>query len=149
MRDDDRQRLIGVLSGYFGADWTEKNNSRIAVFPGDITKKNLGLEAGEYQKLCRSANALFHTAADVRHYASDSRAWMTNVYGTAHVAQLALDAGAPFNHISTLSVSGEYLVRDKSLEAAFTEDDFYIGQNWHDNIYVEGKFLAEIGRAHV
>lgn len=143
MRDDDRQRLIGVLSGYFGADWTEKNNSRIAVSLGDITKKNLGLEAGEYQALCRSADAVFHTAADVRHYASDSRAWMTNVYGTAHAAQLALDAGAPFNHISTLSVSGEYLVRDKSLEAVFTEDDFYIGQNWHDNIYVEGKFLAE------
>ncbi len=25
----------------------------------------------------------------------------------------------------------------------FTEDDFYIGQNWEDNIYIRSKFLAE------
>jgi thioester reductase-like protein len=116
---------------------------RISAVKGDIGKARFGLDEGEYGALCRRTDAVFHTAADVRHFAADNRAWMTNVFGTAHTAQFALDAGAALNHISTISVSGEYLVRDRRRSAVFTEADFNIGQNWHDNIYVEGKFLAE------
>jgi amino acid adenylation domain-containing protein len=143
MRDDGRDRLLGVLDYYFGRDWTLRYAGRISAVKGDIGKARFGLDEGEYGALCRRTDAVFHTAADVRHFAADNRAWMTNVFGTAHTAQFALDAGAALNHISTISVSGEYLVRDRRRSAVFTEADFNIGQNWHDNIYVEGKFLAE------
>lgn len=97
----------------------------------------------EYVSLARRVDAVFHCAADVRHYASDARSLDTNVAGTINTADFAMAAGVPFNHISTLSVSGEYLLRDPEVSVLYTEADFDIGQNWQDNIYVRGKFLAE------
>jgi amino acid adenylation domain-containing protein len=143
MRDDRREKLDSALGCYFGPEFAEKYRGRIKTVRGDVTKTRFGMSGGEYDALRAGVSAVYHTAADVRHFASDSKAWTTNVFGTAHTAQFALDSGAALNHISTLSVSGEYLVRDPSMTAVFTESDFYIGQNWHDNIYVEGKFLAE------
>ena len=101
------------------------------------------METDQYAILASRVGAVFHCAADVRHYASDGGSLDTNVAGTVNAADFALAVGVPFNHVSTLSVSGEYLLRDPEQTAVFTEADFDIGQNWQDNIYVRGKFLAE------
>ena len=46
------------------------------------------------------------------------------------------------NHISTTSVSGNFLVTN-NLNCDYDENSFYIGQNYEDNLYVYSKFEAE------
>lgn len=46
-------------------------------------------------------------------------------------------------HISTLGVSGNYLVKHKQNYNNFDENDFYIGQNYNENVYIQTKFEAE------
>lgn len=143
LRDGDKARLFTVLSRYFGEAWCAKQSWKISVVRGELTRPRMGLLPGDYSALSDMVQAVFHTAADVRHYASDRTCQMTNVLGTANAAQFALELGIPFHHVSTLSISGEYLPAAPQQSARFTEADFDIGQNWHDNIYIEGKFLAE------
>ena len=45
--------------------------------------------------------------------------------------------------MSTTSVSGYYLVRQNIENQMFTENDFYIGQRYYENVYVRSKFEAE------
>lgn len=47
----------------------------------------------------------------------------------------------PFHYISTLSVSGFGLVKSK--KSIYTEKNFYVGQEYEDNVYVKSKFEAE------
>ena len=143
MRDGDPQRLLDCMSWYFGQGFVQRLGDRIQVIPGDITQPNLGLSQEEYRQLAQRVGKIYHSAADVRHYAADAQNYlMTNVDGTVHMLELARDANAAFYHISTCSVSGERLHgRDDS--ADFTEKDYDIGQDWESNIYVRSKFLAE------
>lgn len=143
MRDGDRARLLSTLVHYFGGDYCAENSWRVSAVRGDVAAARFGLDEGEYAALLRRVSAVYHAAADVRHYSSDGKSLDTNVAGTVNAADFAMTAGIPFNHVSTVSISGEYIVRDPSMTAVFTESDFDIGQNWEDNIYVRGKFLAE------
>ena len=47
------------------------------------------------------------------------------------------------HHMSSVSISGEYLPEAPEKRLEFTEEDLYIGQNCLDNIYVKSKILAE------
>ena len=66
-----------------------------------------------------------------------------NLGGTKEMIAFAQKAGARLHHISTASVSGEYLLDLPESAAQFDENDLDIGQNWQDNGYVKSKFLAE------
>ncbi|QNM06752.1 amino acid adenylation domain-containing protein [Qiania dongpingensis] len=143
MRDGDKERLLECLSWYFGRGVIMRERRRISVVKGDLSKERLGLSDRDYRELAGRVGEIFHGAADVRHYAADAEAFLkTNVGGTEQMLALAREAGARFYHMSTCSVSGEYL-KDGRKEAVFTENDYDIGQIWEDNIYVKSKFLAE------
>ncbi|MEA4934856.1 MAG: amino acid adenylation domain-containing protein, partial [Lawsonibacter sp.] len=143
MRDGNRNRLTDTLSWYFGSGWTAGLGDQVQVVRADIGQPALGLSALEYRALSTSIDAVWHCAADVRHYAADSETLLrTNLGGTQEMIKLARAANAPFYHMSTTSVSGDRLVgREDS--AIFTERDFHIGQDWWRNLYVSSKFLAE------
>lgn len=142
MRDGSKQRLLDTLSWYFGAGWTDGAAPQLEVLRADITQPRLGLSPGDYQQLTGRVSAVYHCAADVRHYAADAQAFLnTNLTGTKTVIRLAQDAHAPLHHMSTASVGGERLMNGGS--AVFTERDFDIGQDWQSNLYVKSKFLAE------
>ena len=143
VRGGSQERLWETLSGYFGAGWVEGCKDRVKAFGGDITQYRLGLPPDAYQGLNRCVKQVVHAAADVRHYAAGEESLRTNVRGTENVIAFAAAANAKLIHISTASVSGEYLVNAPDRCAVFSEDDFDIGQNWQENIYVKGKFLAE------
>ncbi|MEA4964456.1 MAG: amino acid adenylation domain-containing protein [Oscillospiraceae bacterium] len=143
LRDGDKARLFSILGQYFGSAWSAQQGWKISVVRGDLTRPHMGMLSDNYAALSSMADVVFHTAADVRHYASDQNSQLTNVLGTANAAQFALEAGIPFHHVSTISICGEYVVAEPERRADFTEADFDIGQNWHDNIYMKGKFLAE------
>ena len=143
MRDGSRERLIDTLGWYFGAGWVSGIEHQIDVLHADISRPGLGLSPKEYQSLSGKLTAIWNCAADVRHYAADADALLaTNLSGTEEIIKLARASGAPLYHMSTTSVSGTSLV-GRSDTTLFTEDDFDIGQNWQDNLYVRSKFLAE------
>ncbi|MEG1500357.1 MAG: SDR family oxidoreductase, partial [Clostridiales bacterium] len=144
LRDGDRERLLQILGWYFGHGWLNNVSAKIAVLKGDITLTALGLASGKYQELVSSIDNIYHSAADVRHYvAEDEDSLATNIQGTENMIELALAADTPLHYMSTASICGDYLLDNPQRPAYFSEDDFDIGQNWQDNIYIKGKFLAE------
>lgn len=143
LRDGDARRLENVLAWYFGGGCAASLMTQVEVLRGNVSQKSLGLSPLDYQALSGRLNAIWHCAADVRHYAADSEALLAvNLSGTQEVIRLARAAHAPLYHMSTTSVSGDRL-RGRDTPAVFTEADFDIGQNWQDNLYVRSKFLAE------
>lgn len=142
MRDGSESRLNNYLSWYFGRGWGIRKRGQIKVLRGDITQSGLALSRADYQALSGRLDAIYHCAADVRHYAADVSAFMrTNVTGTKNMIRLALDSRAELHHMSTTSVSGSRVPGGAT--AIFTERDFDLGQDWHSNLYIRSKFLAE------
>ncbi len=143
LRDGDKSRLCNMLSWYFGESWTKRNAAFIEAVKGDITKPMLGIDTEVYARLSGNFRAIYHAAADVRHFTNGSCSEDTNLIGTENAIELALKERVPLIHISTASISGDYVREDAQRQVVFTENDFNIGQNFEDNIYVKTKFLAE------
>lgn len=143
MRDGNTARMARYLAWYFNEDTAGEIINRIEIVKGDVSEPHLGLDASEYERLVASVQAVYHCAADVRHFAADTDAYLkTNVGGTENMLTFAKRAGASFYHMSTCSVSGDSLKDDRE-HVEFSENDYDIGQNWEDNIYVKSKFMAE------
>lgn len=143
LRGERPNRLREILSWYFGNGWTKRQRKRIEYLEGDITQPNLGLRDAQYSALQAQVDAIFHAAADVRHYAADDALLVTNLEGTRQVIDFTRRANAALYHISTISVSGSHLKATPQRSGIFTENDLDIGQNWADNLYTSSKFLAE------
>ena len=118
---------------------------RIHIVKGDIAEEHLGLSEDMYSGLSSQISAVFHAAADVRHFGVWEQSYRTNTLGTRHIVEFCLKANAELHHISTMSVNGYVLttMRDLSVDR-FTEDMLYIGQQYRENVYVHSKYLAEV-----
>ena len=140
VRGGDKARLGEALSWYFGSGWAVSAFSHIHVTDGDMTKPLLGM-SGE---IAEKTATLIHAAADVRHFVQDeAESVNANSKGAANAVEFAEKYGAHLCHISTMSVAGEYLEQAPEKPYDFSETDRDVGQNWRDNVYVRGKFLAE------
>lgn len=144
LRDGNGARLLQILCDDFGYDWIQENTAKIEILRADITLPNLGMAQADYASLASRVEEVYHSAADVRHYAAEEKELLAvNLGGTKEMIAFAQKAGARLHHISTASVSGEYLLDLPESAAQFDENDLDIGQNWQDNGYVKSKFLAE------
>lgn len=143
VRGTDSRRFEDTLEWYFGRGFMSRASKRITVVNGDITSPGLGISREMWETLTADAGLVIHAAADVRHYADSDEAVITNREGTRNVLQLAKEAGAKMVYISTVSLGSEFIRNQPELVRDFSEDDFDIGQNWEDNIYLRGKFEAE------
>ncbi len=144
MRDGSAARLYETFVYYFGEGFVREYGARFTAVRGDITEPFFGMDEEAYARAAAETGLVIHCAADVRHFAAAQESLETNVTGTRRAAAFARAAGAGLAHVSTASVAGETLESAAWPEpAVFTEEDFFIGQNWHDNVYVRGKFLAE------
>lgn len=143
VRGGSRERLESVLAFYFGKDWVQENGGRLEVAAGELALPLFGFGEAALMGYAKRVSAVVHAAADVRHFAGEAEMTRTNVEGTRQAAALAARCGAMLLHVSTLSVSGDRLTGDPDRSVPFTEEDFDIGQNWQDNVYVKTKFLAE------
>ncbi|WP_187386550.1 non-ribosomal peptide synthetase [Paenibacillus ihumii] len=140
-----QQRLVKKLHFYFPDEADEQMNfwlARIHVYPGDVTKADLGLSPEVREQLGHSVDSVIHTAALVKHYGYYEDFYRMNVQGTAHVAEFCQSYNLRMHHISTTSVAGS-IPQDRQTEMSFTESSFYIGQNYDDNLYIRSKFEAE------
>jgi thioester reductase-like protein len=84
-----------------------------------------------------------HCAAITDHVGYADIFYNTNVLGTKNAADIAKRLSAVLLHVSTYSVSGTYYIIDKNKTGEFSEDCFYVGQNYTDNEYIKSKYLAE------
>jgi thioester reductase-like protein len=143
VRGGEPERLFQILSDYFGEQWVSKNKQKLTILDGNLCRPLMGLSENTLNELTHSVGTILHAAADVRHYAEEGHSLRTNVDGTVQAIHLAQRTGAELLHISTASVCGDYLLDHPSKEVRFTENDLEIGQNWEENLYIKGKFLAE------
>ncbi|MDO8609087.1 MAG: SDR family oxidoreductase, partial [bacterium] len=136
-----KEKLKHILDFYFMdklIDW-----KRVEVIEGDITDNYFGMTADKYMKLCKKISVVVHSAALVKHYGDYKKSEKVNVKGTNEIVNFAKESKSCLYHISTLSISGKYLVDFNSTNKIFTEKDFYIGQKLEDNVYVKSKYEAE------
>ena len=144
-KEDSRNRLMAVLTHYFGNRYV--HTDRIEVLCADLSKERFGLDE-EYDELLSRVDMVIHTAASVKHYGSYQYFYDNNVETTKRVIQFCQDAGAKLIHSSTLSISGTNLVDGYSVESednlkVFHEGNLYIGQQL-DNVYIRSKFEGEM-----
>ncbi|MBQ7667756.1 MAG: amino acid adenylation domain-containing protein [Clostridia bacterium] len=134
------ERLKDTMKFYFK---DKINYNRIKVLDGDITEDYLGLSEKEYDELGKDIRTIIHTAALVKYYGDYSDFERINVGGVANVIKLAKKYDIKLNHISTIGISGSYLVDCDKKGLILTEKDLFVGQNYKENVYVHSKFEAE------
>lgn len=138
------QRLANAYEFYFHESFSSYLNKRVFVIHGDIEKSDLGIDTDCLNNCISYFSTVIHTAAIVKHYGSYSDFEKINVNGTKNVADFAYKYHKKLVHISSISVSGNYLVRqDMHTVTEFSENALYIGQHYYDNVYVHSKLEAE------
>lgn len=135
------QRFYKYFSFYFKKDELEKYENRITTITGNILDKHFGLKNDIYIDLGKCIDCVIDSAAIVKHYGNYEDFFKINVSGTNKIVDFCTTFNIDLHYISTLSVSGYGLVNTPN--RTFTENDFYIGQNYKDNVYVQSKFQAE------
>jgi amino acid adenylation domain-containing protein/thioester reductase-like protein len=139
-----RLRLGGILMHYFGREQggALRDHPRLTVLAGDLRRDGLGLPARTYDFLADSVEAVFHSAANVKHFGHYREFHAGNVSGTARLLQLAGKRAAnpaDFHFVSTLSVCGRAPEQGFRL---FTEDD-PVPERLDENFYIRSKQEAE------
>ncbi|MCX8132274.1 MAG: amino acid adenylation domain-containing protein [Clostridia bacterium] len=136
------EKLERLLSFYFGDKYIHQLGKRIFIVNGDVSLDKIGLSDREYGKLGTKIDLVIHSAALVKHYGDYSVFEKVNVFGTQNVLDFCKEFNCKLCHISTISVSGTTTGQGLG-EVNYTENDFYIGQDYSDNVYVKSKFEAE------
>lgn len=136
-------RLIDAYKFYFNTDISEFIDNRIIVVSGDIDSPNFGIDISSFNSYINNFSTIIHTAAIVKHYGSFEDFDKINIQGTKNVVDFAYAYKKRLIHISSISVSGNYLVHQDSRNIEFSENSLYIGQHYTDNVYVQSKFEAE------
>lgn len=134
-----QKRLDDLYKFYFNESIA--NNKKVQVINGDITKQYLGWEEYIYNEMTRKIDMVVHAAATVKHYGNKEIFKNINVVGTQNIIDFCLSANSKLHYMSTISVSGQST--ENKNEEYFTEKDFWIGQDYNENVYVESKLEAE------
>lgn len=89
----------------------EQLNSRVEIYLGDLTDKNLGLDDASYKKLAHELTSVIHCAASLNRK-SNKACFNVNLRGTLEIVKLARAAQdhhgiRRFSDVSTVAVTGE------------------------------------------
>lgn len=136
------KRLESLLTFYFDSKYYNKYKSRIIILKGDLSKEYFSLSQEDYSNLQKNVDCIINSAANTRHYGNYNTFEKENISTVKNLILFAKPSNILLNHMSTTNISGNYLV-ENSISYNFTENDFYIGQNYEDNVYVYSKFEAE------
>lgn len=117
--------------------------NRISIIESDITKPHFGLSNEDYENLQGTIDLIINTAANVRYYGDYKKFKEINVDVVQNSIDFCMNNNIELVHISTLGVSGNYLVDHQKNYNEFSENDFYIGQQYDENVYIQTKFEAE------
>lgn len=139
---EPEKRLQNLTHYYFDKDYYKTYRNRIIVLNGDLSKDFFDLSQEDYSNLQKNIDCIINSAANTKHYGNAVTFERENVSTLNNLILFAKPTNTILNHMSTTTVSGNYLV-DNDISYNFTENDFYIGQNYQDNVYVNSKFEAE------
>jgi amino acid adenylation domain-containing protein/thioester reductase-like protein len=139
-----RARLGEVLLHYFGMEHGTAllDSRRLTVLAGDLRRDDLGVSHVTYQQLANEVQAVFHCAANVKHYGHYGEFHADNVAATERLLKLAAHRQAnpaDFHFVSTLSTCGRAPEQGFRI---FTEDHA-VSAVLDDNYYVRSKQEAE------
>ena len=137
-----KDRIINILNYYFGESFYNNYKNRIVIIDGELDIDNFGLSNYDYLNLQKEIDCVINTAAITKHYGSANIFYKENIKTVKNLIKFCINKNILFNHISTTTVSGNFLVSN-NLSCNFDENSFYIGQNYEDNMYVFSKFEAE------
>lgn len=141
--DSSLKRLADSYKYYFNSSVLPYIGKRIFIINGDITVENLNLTDENYTTIKNNVSTIIHTAAIVKHYGSFDKFKDINIIGTKNITKFALKNNFRFIHLSSISISGHYLLKHDNHNIDFSENNFYIGQHYTENVYVNSKLEAE------
>lgn len=136
-----KERLEKIYSFYFNKSISFE---RLELIESDITKQKLGLTEEKYEDLTQNIDLVINSAANVRYYGNYDEFKKINIDLPNNLSDFCMQNNIKFIHISTLGVSGNYLVNSDKNYNTFNEDNFYIGQKYTENVYIQTKFEAEM-----
>ncbi len=136
-------KLNNAYKYYFNADLTSYINNRVFIIGGDTSFENLQLSNEDLKLIKNNVKTIINTAAIVKHYGKIEDFVKNNINGTQNVLDLAFNNNLRLIHLSSISVSGNYLVKQDNHNTDFSENDLYIGQHYEDNNYVYSKMESE------
>lgn len=139
---EPEKRLENLLNYYFDKDYYRNYKNRIIIIKGELSSSFFELSQEDYTTLQKNIDCIINSAANTRHYGNYTTFERENVTTLKNLILFAKPTGIILNHMSTTNVSGNYLV-ENDISYNFTENDFYIGQNYENNVYVCSKFEAE------
>lgn len=137
------KRLINKLLYYFDGNYLDLINKRIFIIESNIEEEHLGLDEEKYNQLGKKIDQIIHAAANVNYYGNYSDFKKSNMDTTFNLAKFAIEFGVKYNYVSTLGVSGHFLVDNINKNITFNENTLYIGQRYEQNPYIMTKYLAE------
>ncbi len=137
------ERFWNKIHFYFGEKYDTLINTYVTLIHGDLALNNLGLDEDDYLNLTSTVNTVIHTAANVKHYGKYSDFELVNITGTKNIIDFCLHSNSHMYHISTMTVSGNYLLEQNHDDIVFNETSFYQNQNFDDNVYAKSKLIAE------
>ncbi|MDQ0416423.1 fengycin family lipopeptide synthetase D [Croceifilum oryzae] len=144
-KQEAEKRFRNKIRFYFPELLSEEQSGvldRVHVLKGDLTREKFGLESKEYEDVSQTVDTVVNTAALVKHFGEYEEFRRTNVQSVENAVAFCREHDLSFHHVSTVSVSG-LSVEGSEKPPVFTESDFYIGQDYLDNVYVRSKFEAE------
>jgi thioester reductase-like protein len=131
---DAESRLWRSLQLHFDfPKFSEFLRTRVHVFCGDLTEKNLGQTADAYRRLTETTDSIIHCAASLNRK-SEKSCLNTNLRGTLEVIQLGQRAHAHhglrrISHVSTVAVAGkrqnEVVEEDTAVDWQLSDFDPY------------------------
>ena len=139
-----RTRLAKVLCHYFGSEegGALRDNPRLTVVAGDLRRDDFGLSPEAHGRLADRLQAIFHCAANVKHFGHHWEFHADNVAATSRLLKLAAHRAADpadFHFVSTLSTCGKASAGGFRL---FTEYDT-VPDALDENYYIRSKQEAE------
>ena len=112
--DFSKKRLFSSYEFYFNKNLDSDFKRRVSVVNGDIALPNLGISADEAESISKDISTVIHSAAIVKHYGDFEEFKNININGTKAIVNFAYKNNLRFIHISSISVSGNYLLKSES-----------------------------------
>lgn len=136
------ERLQNILHFYFKDTYDELFKQHVVCIDSDLTKKHLGISNSDYE-LLKNANLVIHSAANVKHYGDYSLFESVNIDGTRNIIEICKQLNIPLHYMSTMTISGNYLLEQDLNTVVFDEHSFYVKQDFSNNVYAKSKLIAE------
>ena len=138
-----KQRLLNKMHFYFDTKYDNLMEKYVEIVEAQIPEENFGMNDDDYYKLTHSVDLAIHCAANVKHYGKYSDFEEINIVGTKNMVKFCKIANIPLHYISTMTVSGNYLLKQNDNSLIFDENSFYKNQKFDENVYAKSKLLAE------